>query len=318
MPPITPKIQYACRLAVAVILCFACMSGLVSCAAWDWLWTRETDRPPVESDLLEKADAYPEGDYEFEPNMVHEGSDGIHYGGTKGSENRKYCVIIDPGHQEKANMETELVGPGALDVEANRKIKITLGSVGAFTGQLEHELNLSVALKLRNELCERGYSVVMIREVAHVNISNAERAEIANRYGKLYDGAILIRIHANGDENDETRGALTICQTAQNPYVNLYSESRELSEKVLEAFCAETNFRKYSIPVWENDDMTGINWSRIPTTIIEMGFLSNETEDYRMSYDDFRENAAIGIANGIDAFFSGTDVVVTAADQAEE
>ena len=52
--------------------------------------------------------------------------------------------------------------------------------------------------------------------------------------------------------------------------------------------------------------MTGTNWSEVPTTIIEMGFLSNPDEDRYMTYDIFRVDAAKGIANGLDAFFQTT------------
>ena len=53
----------------------------------------------------------------------------------------------------------------------------------------------------------------------------------------------------------------------------------------------------------EMDDMTGTNWSRYPTTILEMGFLSNKSDDTLMATDYFRQEAAIGVANGLDAYF---------------
>ena len=52
--------------------------------------------------------------------------------------------------------------------------------------------------------------------------------------------------------------------------------------------------------------MTGTNWSRVPTTIVEMGFLSNRSDDSLMATDYFRQEAAIGIANGLDAFLEAT------------
>ena len=58
--------------------------------------------------------------------------------------------------------------------------------------------------------------------------------------------------------------------------------------------------------------MTGTNWSRVPTTIVEMGFLSNRSDDSLMATDYFRQEAAIGIANGLDAFFEATAEMETA------
>ena len=53
------------------------------------------------------------------------------------------------------------------------------------------------------------------------------------------------------------------------------------------------------------DTMTGINWSTIPVTIIEMGFMSNQSDDTTMADSSFQDRMAEGIANGIDAYFAG-------------
>ena len=49
--------------------------------------------------------------------------------------------------------------------------------------------------------------------------------------------------------------------------------------------------------------MTGTNWSKIPVTLIEMGFLSNASEDRFMNRAANQEKMAEGIADGIDDYF---------------
>ena len=219
-------------------------------------------------------------------------------GTVSAAETGSFTVCLDPGHQGSwIDMSaTEPDGPGSSEYKA----KSTTGTVGNFTGVPEYELNLNIALQLEKELISRGYEVVMTRENNDTAISNSERATIAYTSGS----DIFVRIHANSSTDESLAGALTMTMSAQNPYVGeLYEESTRLADEILKAYCAGTGFR--SLGNMTDDHMSGINWSRIPVTILEMGFMSNQQEDESMRDPEMQEKMVLGIADGIDAYFAG-------------
>ena len=203
-------------------------------------------------------------------------------------------IAIDPGHQAHANSGQEPVGPGS----SKTKAKVSSGTAGDYTGASEYQLNLDVALKLKAELLSRGYDVLMIRESNDVDISNVERATMANDA----HADAFIRIHADGSEDHSSHGCFTICQTSSNPYnADIYPECNALAESVLEGLVASTG--AYNRGVMRSDTYSGINWSKVPVTIVEMGFMSNKEEDELMQTEDYQNKIARGLADGIDIYF---------------
>lgn len=203
-------------------------------------------------------------------------------------------IAIDAGHQEKQMSAKEAIGPGSDQT----KPMVSSGTEGVVTKRAEYQVNLEVSLKLKSILIARGYDVYMIRETNNVSLSNKKRALMANESGS----DILLRIHCNSADSQSANGALTMSPTSSNPYCKAIArDSQRLSECVVSTLCRRTGAGNRGVT--QTDEMTGINWSKIPVTIVEMGFMSNPDEDQKLSDEHYQSMLAEGIADGVDRYY---------------
>ena len=233
----------------------------------------------------------------FSQNSTSASSDSSASVFSSDAETDGHIIGIDPGHQsESVDMSAlEPNGPGSSEMKA----KCTSGTQGTYSGVPEYQLNLEVSLQLKDELEQRGYQVVMTRTDNETAISNMERAQYAASQG----AEIYVRIHANGDDSHTASGALTMSPSQNNPYIpQLFEQSDRLSRCIIDSYCAATGFQNLGIQY--TDTMTGINWSTVPVTILEMGFMTSQNDDLKMNDAEFQKTMVQGIANGIDSYFA--------------
>lgn len=212
----------------------------------------------------------------------------IYHGGGK-------IICIDAGHQARGNSSLEPNGPGSSSMKA----KVTTGATGCVTGKTESQINLEVALKLQQALSKQGYTVIMCRTSQNVDLSNVERAKIANEA----NADAFIRLHCDSSESSSPTGTLTLAPSTSNKYcANIAGKSQSLSKCIVNNICKVTGSRNRGVSIVDN--MTGLNWSQVPVTIVEMGFLSNPNEDRMLSSDDYQNKIVQGIVNGIGEYLS--------------
>ena len=228
---------------------------------------------------------------------------------TPSTSSRQFTVCIDPGHQGSwVDMSAqEPMAPGS----SQTKNKATTGTSGNYSKVPEYEVNLEVSLVLQKELTSRGYKVVMTREDNDKAISNKERAEFATEAG----ADITVRIHANSDNSASAAGALTMAPTSSNQYLDkdIIEKSNTLASCIIDSYCNATDLANKG--VISADNMTGTNWSTIPVAILEMGFMSNQSDDLYITNSANHETMAKGIADGIDAYFNTVEPDVTAVGE---
>ena len=85
----------------------------------------------------------------------------------------------------------------------------------------------------------------------------------------------------------------------ENKFCNNFEKEKIIG--ILKSYCKKTGIKSRGLI--KRDDLTGTNWSKVPVTLIEMGFLSNASEDRFMNKTANQEKMAAGIADGIDDYF---------------
>jgi len=199
-------------------------------------------------------------------------------------------VVLDPGHDLNANTETEPIGPGS----STRKIKDGGGTHGVVSGLREADLNLAVALRLRTLLERAGIDVVMTRtRTVGTSIGNIARARIANRaHARLF-----LRIHADGSTDPSVRGTHTLYPAYRRGWTDdVYAESKRAAGIVQRALRSSLGFPDRGLQ--ERSDYTGFNWADVPVILVELGFMTNPTEDRELARPAVRERAALGLCRG--------------------
>lgn len=169
-------------------------------------------------------------------------------------------------------------------------------------GVLEKDINLEIAKKLREELMESGYRVILTRET-DTYMTKEQRAEAANRYG----ADAFVSIHQNTYEEEEPTGIET-WYDGTDPS----RDSRRLALLIHEEAVKRTGARERELRDDAGFVVTG--WTKMPACLIETGFLSSPEERGKLTQAEYQEKLAEGIAGGIDAFFHPKTMYLTFDD----
>ncbi|MDZ4602960.1 N-acetylmuramoyl-L-alanine amidase [Bacillus cereus] len=205
----------------------------------------------------------------------------------------KFLVVIDPGHQQKANLNLEPIGPGAT----TQKYKVTDGTTGVVTKKREAVLVLEMAFLLKEKLEAKGIQVLMTRTSQDVDISNKERATFANNH----KANLFLRLHADGSENPNESGFAVLTPAEGSPYTKeIYAESLQISQIIVNKMRENQQVKVNGIKF--RDDLSGFNWAKVPGVLLELGFMSNHEEDKKLSDPQYVNSLLQSVTDSIDAY----------------
>lgn len=179
------------------------------------------------------------------------------------------------------------------------------GKVSNYSSLAEKDLNLRIAQLLKNLLEQDGYIVYMTRTEDKLNYSPGTKEIYQKRKQDLtarkqfidQSGAdVAVSIHMNSFTDPKYHGA----QTFYPPYS---TDSERLAKNIQNALieiCDKTNNRTALV---KKEQIVLFKDLKVPTVIIECGFLSNKEEEAKLKTLEYQELLAKAIKQGIDNYF---------------
>jgi len=194
-------------------------------------------------------------------------------------------IILDPGH-------------GGEDP----------GAVSDYSGLKEKDVNLSIALKLKELLTKDGYNVLMTRDEDILQYSDGttniiqKRKQDLLRRKKIMDdeGAnIVVSIHLNKFGDTKYFGA----QTFFPPNMPQSQKLASTIQKCLQDIVDKSNTRQALV---KKEPIIILKNAKTTTAIVECGFLSNSEEEKKLQQIEYQDKLVTGIHEGIKKYFNLT------------
>jgi N-acetylmuramoyl-L-alanine amidase len=191
-------------------------------------------------------------------------SDVVKQGAKKQKE--EIVIVVDPGH-------------GGEDP----------GKVGA-NDILEKDLNLQIAQKVRTLLEDAGITVVMTRE--DDKVPKAKKEDLDERVRLINDTnpKLALCIHQNSYPDESVKGAQVFYHTTTEQAVDVADIVQEELRKV-----DPENKRQ----IKENNTYYMLKYSKVPTIIVECGFLTNPEEAAKLTEEEYQDQLAQAICEGV-------------------
>lgn len=196
------------------------------------------------------------------------------------AQNGGLTIVLDPGH-------------GGADG----------GAVG-IGGVLEKDLNLDIALMLRDMLVFKGYNVVMTRVDDSMyydeNSSLSKKAQDTFRrvdITKQYENCIFVSIHMNKFASERYSGLQVYYSANVEGGKELAQNIQSFAKELLQSD-NNRKIKKATSTIYVLDKAV------VPAVLVECGFLSNAAETEKLCDKEYRRDLATMLYMAIDGYLS--------------
>ena len=160
-------------------------------------------------------------------------------------------------------------------------------------GVREADVNLAVALKLRDKLTAMGAAVVMTRTADQpaTGCNSFDDLQFRVALAQNTNADVFVSLHSNSYHKAETAGAMTFYQSGRPTDLARAIQSGLVGEVGV----VDKGVRPANFYVLRNSD--------IPAALVEMGFLTNQAEAARLANDSYQNELAEGVLKGLLSYF---------------
>ncbi len=228
--------------------------------------------------------------------------------------NRKRIIVLDPGHGGK--------DPGAI---------------GAYSKTYEKNITLAMGKELKQVLQNKGYVVYLTRE-NDIFIPLRQRIKIAQNY----KADLFMSIHADSARNRSATGLsiYTLSDTASDQEaaalaerenkadiiggIDLGGNTKEVNDILISLSQNDTRNKSSKYATYLVQEMAKsvklvknthrfagfavLKAPDIPAALLEMGYLSNRTEEANLRTPAYRRKLADAVARAVDKYFTDPEI----------
>ena len=191
---------------------------------------------------------------------------------SKEDKKDQVVIVVDPGHGGE--------DPGKVGVN----------------DVLEKDLNLQIAKKVKKLLEEAGIKIVMTR--TNDKVPDAKKEDLNQRVQLINETkpTLALCIHQNSYPDAKIKGAQVF-------YHTITPEAEDVATIVQEQLRTvdPTNTRQ----IKENDTYFMLKNCQVPTIIVECGFLTNPEEAAKLTQEEYQDQIAQAICEGVVKWLSG-------------